>query len=476
MQAPTRSRPGRAPSRGACPRATAVPASSSSIETCRSRAAPSTWSAGGTTWRGWRWRTRAPTRACLASERALHLALELALLDRLALVADVLAPGQRDLDLRAWALEVQARRHQRQALLLGLADQPLDLALVHEQLARALGLMVLARRRPVGRDVDVVQPHLAVLDRGVAVLELRLAAAEGLDLGAREHEAGLPLVHQVVAVARLAIGGDVGHRRSTLADPDVRPHACALVTRERAVELVAAALEPAGPLAELAGERLGDADPREPEIVRILAADRELDHGMPSLQRRAREREVELGRLNEQPRGRRRRGREEHQRITAGRAIACGRIAAGSTPNQPPIRAPYSPRKSLVARRLPSGSSCVSPGNSPTIVPAARVPIRKPIPAAPWSVPEPFSCARRPNSDHTSVRTRSASPRASRSRWKASSESHVSWRFLPSDFAWSACVSYAPGAETDAQRIGMPAESIAANPASRFGNASVVCG
>ena len=49
------------------------------------------------------------------------------------------------------------------------------------------------------------------------------------------------------------------------------------------------------------------------------------------------------------------------------------------------------------------------------------------MPAAPWSVPlEPFSLARRPNSVQTWTSTRSASPRASRSRWKASSESPVS--------------------------------------------------
>ena len=58
------------------------------------------------------------------------------------------------------------------------------------------------------------------------------------------------------------------------------------------------------------------------------------------------------------------------------------------------------------------------PGNSPTRCRRVREPIRNAAPAAPWSVPpEPFSCARRPNSDQTSVSTRSAIPRASRSRW-----------------------------------------------------------
>ena len=149
-------------------------------------------------------------------ERTLHLALELALLDRLTLVDGVLAAGQSDLDLGVAAAEVQARGDQGQALLLLLADQPLDLAPVHEQLARALGLVVLARGGRVGRDVDVVQPHLAVLDRGVAVLEHRLALAQGLDLGPGEHDPALPPVEQVVAERGWAIGGDVGHEPLTL--------------------------------------------------------------------------------------------------------------------------------------------------------------------------------------------------------------------------------------------------------------------
>ena len=58
-------------------------------------------------------------------------------------------------------LEVDPRRHERQPALLHAPDQALDLAAVGEQLARALGLVVLAAGRAVGRDVDVVQPQLA---------------------------------------------------------------------------------------------------------------------------------------------------------------------------------------------------------------------------------------------------------------------------------------------------------------------------
>ena len=56
----------------------------------------------------------------------------------------LLAPGQRQLDLRPRALEVDPRRDQGQSFLRGLADQPLDLAPVQEQFARPLRLVVLA--------------------------------------------------------------------------------------------------------------------------------------------------------------------------------------------------------------------------------------------------------------------------------------------------------------------------------------------
>src|SRR4051812_25547369 len=92
----------------------------------------------------WTWALRAP-------EGALHLALELALLDRLALVADVLAARERDLDLGAVARrEVEPRRDQRQPLLLVLpvrrSVSPPGLG----RLARRLGSGVFPRAGPVG--------------------------------------------------------------------------------------------------------------------------------------------------------------------------------------------------------------------------------------------------------------------------------------------------------------------------------------
>ena len=69
--------------------------------------------------------------------------------------------------------EVDARGHERQPALRGARRQAVDLAAVQQQLAFALGLVVLAAGGRVGRDVHVAQPELAAADRREAVLELR---------------------------------------------------------------------------------------------------------------------------------------------------------------------------------------------------------------------------------------------------------------------------------------------------------------
>src|SRR5688572_684341 len=58
--------------------------------------------------------------------RALDLAVGVALRDVTALIAYVLAPPERHLDLRAPILEVELRRDERQALLAHLAVEGLD--------------------------------------------------------------------------------------------------------------------------------------------------------------------------------------------------------------------------------------------------------------------------------------------------------------------------------------------------------------
>jgi hypothetical protein len=83
---------------------------------------------------------------------------------------------------------------------------------VQQQLALALRLVVLTRRRRVWRDVHVVQPHLAVANGGKRILQLHAAVAQGLDLRALQLQAGFPLLEEVVLERRLPVSSDVSHR------------------------------------------------------------------------------------------------------------------------------------------------------------------------------------------------------------------------------------------------------------------------
>ena len=64
---------------------------------------------------------------CALSSARSTLAALLAVTDRLALVAQLLAPRERDFDLCIPGREVDTRRNEGQALFLRLADQALDL-------------------------------------------------------------------------------------------------------------------------------------------------------------------------------------------------------------------------------------------------------------------------------------------------------------------------------------------------------------
>src|SRR6185312_5713113 len=134
----------------------------------------------------------------VALERPLHLALGVAVGDRLALVAAILTAPNRYLDLHAALLEVQARRDDREPLLANGRVQPLDLALVQQQLARAHRLVVRAVALVVRGDLHAVQPHLAVAHVGVALGQRRAAAPQRLDLGSGQDETRLEAVEQLI--------------------------------------------------------------------------------------------------------------------------------------------------------------------------------------------------------------------------------------------------------------------------------------
>ena len=78
---------------------------------------------------------------------------------------------------------------------------------MHEQLALAPRLVVLAVAVRVGRDVCANQPHFAVADQGKAILQVGVAGADRLDLRAREHDASLDRVFDDIVMAGLAVAG-----------------------------------------------------------------------------------------------------------------------------------------------------------------------------------------------------------------------------------------------------------------------------
>src|SRR3546814_14652287 len=87
----------------------------------------------------------------------------------LALVVGLAPFGQRQFDLRAAAaVEIDGKGHERHALAGDGAMQLRDLALMKEQLARALGLMVEAVAVTEFGYVGVDQPDLLLLHLGIA--------------------------------------------------------------------------------------------------------------------------------------------------------------------------------------------------------------------------------------------------------------------------------------------------------------------
>src|SRR3954452_10483181 len=90
-------------------------------------------------------RLRAAPAGSSVLQSPVDLAARVLLLQVATLVLHVLASRERDLDLGTPVLPVHARGDQRQPLLGRATDQAVDLALVHQQLARALGFVVLTR-------------------------------------------------------------------------------------------------------------------------------------------------------------------------------------------------------------------------------------------------------------------------------------------------------------------------------------------
>src|SRR3954452_25477486 len=110
------------------------------------------------------WRVRqfidqAPARASALLEQPLLLPLPVALLDRVPLVMNLLAPRQRELDLGpAAAVEIDRKRNKREPLASHRALELGDLPSLEQQFARPPRLVVEAVAVTILGDVAVDQP------------------------------------------------------------------------------------------------------------------------------------------------------------------------------------------------------------------------------------------------------------------------------------------------------------------------------
>lgn len=104
-----------------------------------------------------------------------------------------LAGAEGHLDLGATGFEIEFDGDEGHALLQ-LADQSVDLALMHEQFALAGGGVVLHTRGRVFTDVAVHQPELALVQHAVGIAQVRLARAQRFDLAAGQDHSGLKLI------------------------------------------------------------------------------------------------------------------------------------------------------------------------------------------------------------------------------------------------------------------------------------------
>ena len=120
----------------------------------------------------------------------------------------LLPTHERETRLHAPALEVQIEWHERESLPFDRADEATDFTAVHEQLARAGGLVIEHIALPVRPDMQVEQEHLVVLDHPEGIGQVRAPFTQRLDLRAGEHDTALPGVQDFVVVPRTLVPRD----------------------------------------------------------------------------------------------------------------------------------------------------------------------------------------------------------------------------------------------------------------------------
>ena len=139
---------------------------------------------------------------------AVDLTLGVTLGGGLTLVIELFALGKTQLDFDPGVGEIDGQGDESHAVLFDGAVQAHDLALVHEQLTRAAGILVENIALFIGADVHAVDGKLPVLDDAVGVLQVDVALTDGLDLCPHKGDARLELFQNEIVVVSFTVFGD----------------------------------------------------------------------------------------------------------------------------------------------------------------------------------------------------------------------------------------------------------------------------
>jgi len=155
-------------------------------------------------------RTDCAGLAVLLAEGTLHIALIFPAFQIFTLVVEPFPLANTDFDLGLAFCEVDLQRHEGEPSFPGFGVDLADLLLMQEELPGPKRFMVVAVAVRIGTDVHLVEKDLALLDGGVAVLEVRPALTEGLDFRTdKDHPGLVGILYEKVAPGLLVLADDL---------------------------------------------------------------------------------------------------------------------------------------------------------------------------------------------------------------------------------------------------------------------------
>ncbi len=137
--------------------------------------------------------------------RSIHLSTRVLGLLIMALVMELLATAQADLQLGPTAPEIESHRDQRIALSRDLADQALNLLLVQQQLTGPQRVVILPIGLLIRRYMDIHQKRLTVFQPNVTLGDRDPPTSQRLHLRTKQNQTRLDRVLDVESMTRLLI-------------------------------------------------------------------------------------------------------------------------------------------------------------------------------------------------------------------------------------------------------------------------------